>query len=854
MKDVKKQEVLLKIILIFVLIQPILDILSRLAILNIIPNISLYIKPLFVFGVGAYLLFYSPIKKRWLVYISIFILFTLTHLYILYLLLVDTSVILHEFRYIVNIAYMIALGISLYTLCYYAKDKEAMYKKIKKVLFYTFAIYFLFYFLAVITNTSGMTYEYADKNKLGFKGWYESGQILGHAFSITFPILLYGILKVNKNKIVKTLFLLFTLIFVSLLGTKVPYIITIVVLVLYLIIVFAIKIFNHDFRKSWFNVILVSIAVIGMVLTYKYTPVAYNTNLNRMSANTSLDDYDVNTMSGKQDDLESILKKHPGRDARYLRKYYGWGEEASSYLKGLFKKGIVHPSNTRSLQFFYSYKKFMVADPPYKIFGIGYLNQDGLLTIECDFFMALFNFGLLGFVLFLLLPIKEFVTSGIFILKNLKKIDLETYMLFMGLGIFFCISIYAGYTYIYTNFSIYLILLMTLLKLNRDIIRQKNLKPVKTISFLSLHLGYGGIESATINSANTLSDDYDVEIISLYNLKRNQEFNLNKKIKVTYLTNLEPNKEKFLEYKNNHEYFYMLLEGFKSIKILLLKMILVRYAILRCKSDAIVSTRVEFNLLLNKYGSKDTLKIAQEHCYHNNDKKYINKIKNGYYNIDYLCALTKTLKNDYEEFLVNNSYTKVVLLPNMLTYYPNKKSDLKSDNAITISRLAPLKRNDEIIKIFSQVQNKKSKLFIIGDGEEYQNLEKLIKELKLEDKVYLVGYKTHEEIQDYLLDSSVFLMASETEGLPMVLLEAMSYGVPCLAYDIPSGVNDIIEDSVNGYIIKNRDKKLYLEKLDKLLDDDNLRKKMGKKALEKSLEFSNSNILKIWNKILKREM
>ena len=138
-------------------------------------------------------------------------------------------------------------------------------------------------------------------------------------------------------------------------------------------------------------------------------------------------------------------------------------------MEGLFYSGKVHPSNTRAKQFYYSYKKFMLADFQYKLFGIGYLNQDSLLAIESDFFMALFDFGILGFILFLLLPIKEFIKSLVFILKNLKKIDLETYMLFMGVGIFFCISCYAGYTYIYTNFSIFLVLLIIMLKINIDI-------------------------------------------------------------------------------------------------------------------------------------------------------------------------------------------------------------------------------------------------------------------------------------------------------------------------------------------------------------------------------------------------
>mgnify|MGYP003426500017 FL=1 len=65
----------------------------------------------------------------------------------------------------------------------------------------------------------------------------------------------------------------------------------------------------------------------------------------------------------------------------------------------------------------------------------------------------------------------------------------------------------------------------------------------------------------------------------------------------------------------------------------------------------------------------------------------------------------------------------------------------------------------------------------------------------------------------------------------MVLLEAMSYGIPCIAYELPSGISDIIENNKNGYIINNRNETEYLKKCKKLLNDFNLRKKMSENAI-----------------------
>lgn len=847
----RKQKIILKIILIFILLQPFLDILSRLAILDVIPNISTYLKPVFVFGVMGYLLwFYSPNKKGWYIYILSFIIFMIGHSYILYMLLIENSVILHEIRFMINIAYMIALFIILYTLYYHTKDKEGMFKKIKNTLFYTFFIYFSLYLIAILTGTSGMTYEYADKYKLGYKGWYDSGQILGHAFSIMFPIILYGILKPKNHKILRVVFMVMALICVSLLGTKVPYFITLIVLFLYLIIVLFIKFFNREFERNWFNIFLVVCSIVGLLSTYKYTPVAYNTDINNKNALIELSNYDLNSISGKKKkNYDELKKKHKSSDIDYLKKYDSWGDEASDYLEELFYEGKVHPSNTRAKQLVYSHKKFMLADWQYKLFGIGFLNQDSTLSLERDFFMALYNFGILGFLLFLSIPIVEFIKSFNFIVKNLKKIDLETYMLFMGIGIFFCISIYAGYTYIYTNFSIFLVLLFMMLKLKIDVISSQNVKQVKSISFLTLHLGYGGIESATINSANSLVKDYDVSIVSFYRLSNNQVDNIDKNIKLKFLYEGEPNRDEFLQLRRDKKYILMFLEGLKSLKILFLKKFLIIRFIRKCKSDAIVSTRVEFNVLLSKYGKYGTLKIAQEHCYHNNNKKYINKIKNSYYRIDYLCALTRTLKADYEKFLEKNTHTKVILLPNMLVELPNKKSDVSKLNLITVSRLDYGKRVNEIIDMFSKVENKDSKLFIIGDGDEYSRLHQQIKNLNLTRRVKLLGYKSHKEIEKYMLNSSIFLMASVTEGLPMVLLEAMSYGVPCIAYKTDSGTEDIIEHKNNGFIINNRDEKEYITDINLLLKDNKLRKGFSKNAIIKSKEFYKDNILKIWKDI-----
>ena len=851
----KEYNITVKLLFLFVLLQPLLDILSTLANMNYIINISTYLKPLFVFGIIFYLLFKNPNRKKWIIYIIAFVIYMFIHLLLIYNLVIFNSVILQEFRFILNIAYMIALFISFNTLYCYSYDKSKLLSNMKKCLLYTFIIYTGLFILSIITKTSFLTYSYSDPSKLGYRGWYFSGQIFGHALSVVFPISLYTILKPQKNIFQKIIFILFFVITACLLGTKVPYYIVLTVLILYIIIYALIKVFNKDFKRYWDNILIVSFFAIAMFSVYNYTPVHYNTEINKSNYNNASTDYDLNEMSGLVNfsEFDKIKKEYPNSDLRETFRFLEWNQKASNILKDKMENKEIHPSENRKKQFLYNKEMFMNATFKYKLFGTGFLNQvTSVFAIEGDFFMALFNFGLIGFILFLSIPIYYFIKTTIFILKNIKKCDLEIYMLYMGLGIFFAISLAVGCTYIYTNFSIFLALIIFMLKIKIKLLEDTkvNIKDNK-ISFLLLHLGYGGIESATINTANSLCNEYDIEIMSFYKLSKTQANKLNDKIKVKYLYDGGPNKEEFLDAFHNHKIFNILKEGIRSVSILTKKKIRVINYIKNCDSKYIVSTRYDFSALLSKYGNDNSVKIAQEHHYHNNNKRYINILKNKYYNIDYLFALTKTLEDDYKKFLIKNKHTKVVLVPNMLYYIPSKQSKLDKKNIITISRLDYGKRNDDIIKAFSKIKKNDWKLYIIGDGKEFNNLNKLINDLNMNDRIILTGYKNKEEIEEYMLKSSLFLMASETEGLPMVLLEAMSYGIPCIAYEIASGVNDIIDNNKNGYIIKNRNEEEYIEKIEKVINDSKLRNELGIEAKNKANEFSKEKIVNIWEKILK---
>ncbi|MBR6690045.1 MAG: glycosyltransferase [Bacilli bacterium] len=377
-------------------------------------------------------------------------------------------------------------------------------------------------------------------------------------------------------------------------------------------------------------------------------------------------------------------------------------------------------------------------------------------------------------------------------------------------------------------------------------------KKRESIDILALHLGFGGIESSIVNIANSLSKKYKINLIVLYKLGNDISNLLNNNINVKYLYNSGPNKNEVISAIKSKNIIKFIKESFKAIKILYLKKHLIIKEIINSKSDVIISTRMEFNVLLNEYAKSDTLKIAQEHQYHNNNKKYIDTIKYEYDRIDYLLALTKTLKRDYEEFLkYNNTHTKVELIPNMISVDINKKSSLDNKIIISVGRLVEGKRVDEAIEIFSKINND-YKFIIVGDGPEKENLNNLIKQKKLGNRVQLVGYKNSEEVNQLLRKSDIFIMTSITEGLPMTLLEAMRTGVPCIAYDTGNGISDIISNSKNGFVIKNRNSDMFEKKLKLLMEDKKLLKDMSKNSIDSVQNYSFENVTDKWIKLIEK--
>lgn len=373
---------------------------------------------------------------------------------------------------------------------------------------------------------------------------------------------------------------------------------------------------------------------------------------------------------------------------------------------------------------------------------------------------------------------------------------------------------------------------------------------MKKITILMLHLMHGGIERQTILFANELSKKYDVEIISVYSMKSNPAYKVDDNIKIKYLIDDKPNRE---EFKSNLKKFKLIStfkEGIKSIKILYNKNKLMIDEIKNLKCDYVVSTRIEFAYMLSKYAPNNVITITQEHL-HNDSKKYIERVKKSFRNLDYLIVLGPGSYENYSKWLKDNKKIKIVEIPNIVESMPKEKSKLNGHTLLSIGRMHPVKGFTDLIDVFKLVREKVPdvKLNLLGNGVEYEKLKELSKGLNIN----MPGMLSIEEVKKYTLESDIYVMTSISECFPMVLLESSSYGLPLVAFDVPVGPKAIIKDNENGYLIKDRNKKEMAEKIIYLLNNKDIMKKMSKNSYENAKNYLPDKVMSKWYEIFDRK-
>jgi glycosyltransferase involved in cell wall biosynthesis len=186
--------------------------------------------------------------------------------------------------------------------------------------------------------------------------------------------------------------------------------------------------------------------------------------------------------------------------------------------------------------------------------------------------------------------------------------------------------------------------------------------------------------------------------------------------------------------------------------------------------------------------------------------------KNYHNHLDTIICQSKDMLNDLIKHN-NVEKSKLVIINNPITDdFQFKKLNTFSKkgiiNYITVGTLDKRKGHLRLLNLLKKVDHP-FHYTIIGSGEELENINQCVKKLKLSDNVTHIPYTN--KVSNYLKESDLFLNGSFVEGFPNVLLESCAVGTPVIAFDAPGGLNEIIQEGVNGYIVDSE--KEYVKKL-----------------------------------------
>lgn len=376
---------------------------------------------------------------------------------------------------------------------------------------------------------------------------------------------------------------------------------------------------------------------------------------------------------------------------------------------------------------------------------------------------------------------------------------------------------------------------------------------MKKVTILALHLGYGGIEKCIAALANSLVDTYKVEILAIYKLYEEPAFYIDSRVHIRYLSKVVPNKNDFKYALKRVNIFKIIKEAIRALNILRIKRKVLIDAIDACDSDIIISTRDYTNKYLGEYRNDNVIAIGWEHNHPHGDKVIMKRLRNSCKFLDKLVVVSRELKHIYsEDFKKNDIKCQVEYIPNFLEVLPKKINKLDNKNIISVGRLEPEKGFLDLVSVFKLMELKDGDVYLnlVGDGSQKDKIFKNIVDNNISRKVRMPGYLDFEELNKLYEKSSLYLMTSYTESFGLVLIEAMSHGIPVIAFSCAEGAKELINNGVNGYLINNRNEHEMADKAVKLLNNPDKLKELGENARTTALKYSKDEVKKMWIKLL----
>ena len=266
----------------------------------------------------------------------------------------------------------------------------------------------------------------------------------------------------------------------------------------------------------------------------------------------------------------------------------------------------------------------------------------------------------------------------------------------------------------------------------------------------------------------------------------------------------------------------------------------------RARSGIVIGTRPGLNLLATRLGGV-TVGWEHQHFAHHTPSRQA-AIRARYPSLDGLVVLTDRDRHDYDGVL--GGATRLVSIPNAVPALPGARSTTENPVVVAAGRLSPQKGYDMLIRSWAAVAEREPDwtLRICGDGPKRERLQRLVVRSDLANHVLLLGEV--KRIERQFEHASLFVLSSRFEGFPMVLIEAMSKGLPIVSFDCPTGPAEIIDHGVNGLLVPEGDEAALADALVELMRDPQRRRRMGAAAVEKAATYSMDAIGPRWDDLL----
>ncbi len=217
--------------------------------------------------------------------------------------------------------------------------------------------------------------------------------------------------------------------------------------------------------------------------------------------------------------------------------------------------------------------------------------------------------------------------------------------------------------------------------------------------------------------------------------------------------------------------------------------------------------------------------------------------------IDALLALTEADHERWREYLGEQQGDHVVrtgVIPNPTPFQVAEPAPLTTKVVITAGRLTAQKGYERLVDAWTPLATSHPdwQLRIYGDGPRWDALTEQVAAADVGDRIFMGGVT--DDLEAELANSAIYAMSSRFEGLPMVLLEALSKGVPPVSFDCPEGPRQLIDDGVNGLLVPEGDVPALTAALRRLMDDEGLRRRLGAQALETARDYDAEAVTDRW--------